>query len=273
MAGDQAPASSNASRTQPIIIRLLIGLVGVYIPLVVAIRRPLRAAMIEGLATMGLWALYAGRFAFDDPRTLAPEVGWIALQDRLKPPPPDAIVFTGSSTIAHWTTLVQDMAPLVVLNRGISGSRLHQIAYWANELVIACRPRAVVVYAGENDLAGFLWSPRHSAEDVKAAFESFCESVHARLPSIPIYFVSMKPRQRPAWVGPALTAGNDLMRTYCAMHEGVQFIDAVPSMLDAAGRPRSDMFELDGIHLNGNGYRALASVVRRRLLETLMPTM
>jgi hypothetical protein len=81
----------------------------------------------------------------------------------------------------------------------------------------------------------------------------------------------MKPRSTPAWLGAALTAGNDLIRAYCATDARLQFIDAVPSMLDAAGQPRTDIFELNGIHLIGNGYRTLASAVRARLLETLTP--
>lgn len=70
MAGDVTPTSSNASLTQPILIRLLIGFGGVYIALAIALRRPLRALAIEGIAAIGLWAVYAGRFAFDDPARL-----------------------------------------------------------------------------------------------------------------------------------------------------------------------------------------------------------
>ena len=206
---DRGSSESNLSQTRAIIIRLLIGSSVVYVTLAIVLRRPLRALAIESVATIVLWAVYAGRFAFDHPRTIALEVGWFAVQDRLRPPPPEAIVFTGSSTIAHWTTLVQDMRPLPALNRGISGSRLHQIAYWAERLVVAYRPRAVVVYAGESDITGFLWSPRHSPGDVLAAFRGFCESVHARLPRVPISFVSMKPPRRPAWAAPVSAAGNE----------------------------------------------------------------
>ena len=38
--------------------------------------------------------------------------------DRKQPPKPGVIVFTGSSSINFWKTLVQDMAPLKVVNRG-----------------------------------------------------------------------------------------------------------------------------------------------------------
>jgi hypothetical protein len=38
------------------------------------------------------------------------------------------VVFTGSSTIAHWLSLAADMAPLPVTRRGISGARLNQLS-------------------------------------------------------------------------------------------------------------------------------------------------
>lgn len=77
----QPAAEDNTSRTEPVIVRLLIGLVGIYTALAIALRRLLWALAIEGVATIWLWALQAGRFAFDDPRMLAPEVAWFELKD------------------------------------------------------------------------------------------------------------------------------------------------------------------------------------------------
>jgi len=41
--------------------------------------------------------------------------------DRTHPPQPGVIVFTGSSSINFWNSLVHDMAPLNVINRGFGG--------------------------------------------------------------------------------------------------------------------------------------------------------
>ena len=37
-------------------------------------------------------------------------------QDKIHPVPPGGIVFTGSSSIAYWSSLVDDMKPLAVIN-------------------------------------------------------------------------------------------------------------------------------------------------------------
>ena len=69
-------------------------------------------------------------------------------QDRLKPPPPGAIVFTSSSSITFWKTLERDMVPLAVINRGFGGSKIHQVAHYVDRIVIPYHPRAVVLFAG-----------------------------------------------------------------------------------------------------------------------------
>jgi hypothetical protein len=57
-----------------------------------------------------------------DPSAWESAIQKFEARDRLKPPPPIAIVFTGSSGITFWSTLEQDMAPLPVINRGFGGS-------------------------------------------------------------------------------------------------------------------------------------------------------
>src|SRR5712691_12335637 len=51
--------------------------------------------------------------------------------DRIHPPRPGVIVFTGSSSIRFWDTLVEDMRPLEVVNRGFGGSHIAHVNYYA----------------------------------------------------------------------------------------------------------------------------------------------
>ena len=64
------------------------------------------------------------------------------------------VVFLGSSSIRRWDSLPEDMAPLPVLNRGFGGSRIHDSVHWFDALVVPEDPRALVVFAGTNDLSG-----------------------------------------------------------------------------------------------------------------------
>ena len=63
------------------------------------------------------------------------------------------IVFYGSSSIRLWKSLQQDFSGYAVLNCGFGGSRLTDCVRYANRLVLPRKPSAIVIYAGDNDLA------------------------------------------------------------------------------------------------------------------------
>jgi hypothetical protein len=179
--------------------------------LAVATRRPGWSLVVEFALLAALWGVYVARFASDAPAALLPEALAFRLWDRVRPPARGSIVFTGSSTIAHWTTLAADLAPLPVVRRGISGAQLSQIAALMPDLITRYSPRAVILYAGENDLAGFLGSKVALPEAVRASFEMFCRAIHDRVPAVPIYFLSIKPARARAAHAAAFTAANQLI--------------------------------------------------------------
>src|ERR1700712_759316 len=77
-----------------------------------------------------------------------PELDAIAAADRLQMPPPDGVVFVGSSTIRLWPHLAQDFSQVPgVIQRGVGGSTLAECSVLAHQLVGQYKPRQVVVYA------------------------------------------------------------------------------------------------------------------------------
>jgi len=82
-------------------------------------------------------------------------------------------LFTGSSSIRYWRTLSDDMKPLDASIAASGGSQIAQVNQYAARIVIPYRPRAVVLYAGDNDLSG-PWSK--SPETVQADFARLSES-------------------------------------------------------------------------------------------------
>ena len=63
------------------------------------------------------------------------------------------IIFYGSSSIRRWKTLSQDFIGYPVVNCGFGGSRLIDCVRYVSRLVLRLKPAAVVLYAGDNDLA------------------------------------------------------------------------------------------------------------------------
>ncbi len=86
-------------------------------------------------------------------RSLGAEVEQFVRADRVSPPPPCRVLFVGSSSIVKWKeTLASDMAPMPVIDRGFGGSHIEYVNRWFDEIVAPYRPRAIVFYAGENDI-------------------------------------------------------------------------------------------------------------------------
>src|SRR5262249_18741683 len=70
-------------------------------------------------------------------------------QDKDKPPPKNAILFVGSSSIRLWD-VAKSFPGMEVINRGFGGSQLADSVHFAPRLVLKHEPRTVVLYAGDN---------------------------------------------------------------------------------------------------------------------------
>jgi lysophospholipase L1-like esterase len=185
-------------------------------------------------------------------------------QDKAHPPKPGCIVFAGSSSFRFWDTLVSDMKPLDVVNRGFGGSEFSDLDLYASRIVVAYRPRAVVVYEGDNDLAeGSSKTPEMVAND----FRKFVQTVHASLPDTWIYILSIKPSnlRRKQW--PQMKAANKLMQDYSATQKNVQYIDIATSMFDASGNLPADLFKSDGLHPTAKLYAMWTAIIKPILLQ------
>jgi lysophospholipase L1-like esterase len=201
------------------------------------------------------WSLVSGEF-------WEPQIATYGKIDQACPPRPGSIVFTGSSSIRLWRTLPEDMSPLYVINRGFGGAQIAHVNRFAEKIVVPYRPRAVVLYAGDNDLA----RPFSKSPDVVLGdFRRFVEIIHTKLPGTWIYYVSMKPAPAMNWG--LLKTTNGKIEAFVRTQQRVQFIDVSRAMLGADGRPRRDLYDRDPMHMNPAGYRLWTSIIRPVLLS------
>ena len=189
-------------------------------------------------------------------------------QDKAHPPKPGCIVFAGSSSFRFWDTLVSDMKPLDVINRGFGGSEFSDLDLYVNRMVIAYHPRAVVVYEGDNDLAE---GSSKTPEIVAGDFRKFVETVHAALPDTWIYVMSIKPSKLRWNEWPQMKAANKLMQDYAATQQRVQYVDIATTMFDAQGNLPADLFKADGLHPTPKLYAMWTSILKPILLERFGP--
>lgn len=188
----------------------------------------------------------------------APLAAFAAADSKLAPPP-GGVLFVGSSSIRLWDGLEEDFAALpVVIKRGFGGSRLSDCVHYLDRLVIRYRPRLVLVYAGDNDLA-----EGKTATEVLHQFEAFVQGVRSALPETRIAFISIKPSPARASLLPEIRRANSLVEQFASAHPGVAYVDVYSPMLASDGSPRSELFRPDALHLNARGYALWKSVISR----------
>lgn len=179
----------------------------------------------------------------------AREITRFAALDADQPPPAQAIVFTGSSSVRMWATLDADFPGRPVLNRGFGGSQIRDAIFYADEIAIRYRPRQVVVYAGDNDIdAG------RSPRQVEADFRALVARLRRDLPDLRITWISIKPSLARAAQLDAQREANALVREAAADLPRVDYVDVFTPMLDPDGQPRPELFLEDGLHMNARGY-------------------
>jgi lysophospholipase L1-like esterase len=180
-------------------------------------------------------------------------------QDEAHGPEPGGIVFVGSSSIRLWN-LKKSFPDLPVINRGFGGSQVADSVYFAERIVIKYRPRLVVFYAGDNDLAA-----GKSAETVRDDFAMFASRVTRALPETRILFLAIKPSPARWKLLAAQKRANDLIREYIAGKSHLEYVDVATPLVDVAGQPRRELFAADGLHLNDQGYALWTKIVGPKL--------
>lgn len=177
--------------------------------------------------------------------------------DHAQPPPAGAVLFIGSSSIRFWKTLASDFPEVLVINRGFGGSEIADSTFFADRIVAPYHPRAIVMYAGDNDLeAG------NSPQQVRDDFAAFVRKARAVDPGVPIAFIAIKPSIARRVLLPKIRVANDLVRAYVATQKQVTYLDVFTPMLGKDGQPQVKWFINDGLHMNRMGYELWIGIVR-----------
>lgn len=220
------------------------------------------ASALAGILTLLFWT--AGVSALPPEAERSSEdsrweesIAAFAAADRQQAPPPGGVVFVGSSSIRLWSDLTTELSHARgIIRRGFGGARMADCTRYVDRLVLPYTPRLIVVYAGDNDLAD-----GREPKDVFKDFVRFVDAVRKALPTTPIHYISIKPSPARAALISKVRETNQLIQQFVAGGSNLGYIDVFTPMLDAAGRPRTDLFRADALHLNNTGYKLWASII------------
>lgn len=182
-------------------------------------------------------------------------------QDREQAPPPNGILFTGSSSIRMWN-LAQWFPGMPVLNRGFGGSTYSDLNLFMDRVVFPYKPRIIVLYSGDNDIAG-----GKTAEEVFGAVESVISRVRKKLPETRIVIIAIKPSVARWKYYEEIKKANALIKGACEAGKGLVYVDIETPMLGEDGKPRQDLLLGDGLHLNDAGYALWTELVKPHLQD------
>jgi len=223
-----------------------------------------RTTLLIGIAcASAIWAQEPMRKSFGDPARFEKTISAFEAADKLAPPPKGAILCKGSSSMRGWHhRIADDLAPLTVIARGFGGSNYYDVLHYADRVVLAYQPRAVLLYEGDNDVAAGI-----PAAQIHETFQALVARLRGRLPELRIYVIGAKPSIRRWQKWPQMVAANALVRATCDADPALTYIDVSASMMDAYGMPRAEIFVADSLHMNDAGYDAWTAAVAPVLLE------
>ncbi len=181
----------------------------------------------------------------------AKDIAAFQAADRKSPPKPGQILLIGSSSFTRWTDVGSYFPDRHILNRAFGGSTLVDVIRYVDQVVTPYRPSQVVIYCGENDLAGDTKLPAYK---VTERFVTLFKLIRNRYPKVPVAYVSMKPSVSRWSLRAKFTAGNRWIAEYLAGQPATAYIDVWPVMLNARGLPKPEIFVGDNLHMNAQGY-------------------
>ena len=201
-------------------------------------------------------------------KQLVSDFGWLAKfkEDDLKLPAPapgeKRVVFMGDSITEGWHFDGPNgsFPGKPYINRGISGQTTPQMLVRFRQDVIELQPKAVVILAGTNDIAGNTGPETlEQIEDNLSSMADLATANHIRVvlcSVLPAYDYRWAPGLEPA---EKIVALNTWIKSYGA-EKGYVYVDFHSAMKD----PRDGLppnLSKDGVHPNPAGYAIMAPLV------------
>ena len=184
--------------------------------------------------------------------------------DSIKRPPKNAILFIGSSSFNFWKSVQQDFPGYRIINRGFGGSSLPDVIRYQDDVIFPYKPKQVVIYCGENDLAA---ADTVSADLVASRFKQLFTSIRKKLPKASVVFVSIKPSPSRQHLMPKMVEANMKIKSFLQQQRKTAFIDVYHKMLNEDGTPNRELFVDDNLHMNAKGYTIWQQSIKPYLLK------
>lgn len=172
------------------------------------------------------------------------------------------VLFMGSSSFRLWDSIAEDMAPVPVVRRAFGGAKYRDLAIYAPECVRGLKfGRAMIFLA--NDIRG---KEDDNDPDTVARFARIViAALRREQPEVKIYLVAVTPTESRWEYWPLIQQVNQRLQAIAESEPNVMFVSTASAYLNADGKPRAELFKDDRLHLNADGYRIWAAMLKDAL--------
>jgi len=198
-----------------------------------------------------------------DPSRFNEAIAAFEAMDSEMIPPEEAIVVTGSSSIRRWDQIEEDLAPLTVIPRGFGGSTMADLLHFADRIVLPYKPRAVVIYEGDNDTGSYGVPPAQIINELN----ELTAMIHHVLPETRIFLISVKPSLARTEYWDVAQETNELYKKLATENDKIFYIDIATPLLNPDGTVMNDIFVEDDLHLNEKGTQIWAATIKGALMN------
>ncbi|MCI0525752.1 MAG: SGNH/GDSL hydrolase family protein [Acidobacteria bacterium] len=179
------------------------------------------------------------------------------------------VVFMGDSITDGWK-LIEYFPDKPYINRGISGQTTPQMLIRFRPDVIELKPRAVLILAGTNDIAGN--TGPMTLDMIEDNYASMADLAKAN--RIKVIFASVLPihdygktkvseRRSPEQI----LKLNEWLKSYCKAN-GHVYLDYFSRVVDERGMLKAELAN-DGLHPNAEGYKVMAPLAEAAIVQAL----
>ena len=177
----------------------------------------------------------------------------------------NAVVFMGNSITEGWF----NMRPLFFknnnyINRGIGGQTTPQMLVRFKQDVVQLKPKAVVILAGTNDIAGNTGiSTLEMIEDNISAMAEIAAANHIQVflcSVLPVFDYPWKPGLKPAQ---KIVHLNNWLKNYAQKNNHI-YCDYFAAMVDERLGLKKELGD-DGVHPNEAGYLIMESIIQKSI--------
>ena len=183
--------------------------------------------------------------------------------DSLKFPPAGANLFIGSSSFTLWHGIEDYFPGKKIINRGFGGSSLPDLIRYRYDIIYPYAPKQIIMYCGENDIAS---SDTIQPQTVANRFFELYRLIRQKYPDIPFVYVSMKPSPSREKMMPRMLEANRQIEHFLSKEKNTRFVDVYHAMLQPNGKPKTDIWLDDKLHMNPQGYIIWQGLLRDILL-------